>query len=344
MALYQEILQITLSHDYYTDGKSPDFAIIPLGDTAAILNRHRLLMRADQDAAHLLAPLVDGKVIITLDEIRVLHFGLELKNPAFSMFTDLPELANAYNQLSRPADTAGKIWTNKRPSFALVSAEGNVALAEQEVMQAEIILPVDIDTTETNVTFALKNSKNEIMWTAEYPVPQEGSAGRLQTTLDFSSVAAGLYNLEASSAPADKVKVLVGMEPCFRTLVLNLADNDLMLANEKPAPLKTYNVAFKSLKKKWGYHVTLTGANKAQNFKIVHSPDNGPAITFSDAVVEENAPTQKTIYIESKNAVQLQQASRSGLRLVKLSNNADVVENLPNPPPDLAEAHVRIRI
>lgn len=88
---FQQILNLTLSHYYYTSGYTSDFVIKPTATTKQILKKHRLLFRTTKHGFFIGC---DNRTMVMLPQIlseRTLSFTLTLKNKDFMNFTgELP--------------------------------------------------------------------------------------------------------------------------------------------------------------------------------------------------------------------------------------------------------------
>ncbi len=88
---YAILATVTLQHDYYADGASQDFEILPSADTAAALKGAGLLTKAVGNVLVILSKLDDtGATYIELPAGLKLRFYLQLSNPAFLNITNVP--------------------------------------------------------------------------------------------------------------------------------------------------------------------------------------------------------------------------------------------------------------
>jgi len=103
------LFRLRLAHPYYSDGRCADFSIVPTSATQGLLRNHRAVLKETADGIRVLAPLDDaGQSLIPLAQDAVFVFHLRLKNPDFTLFTDLADMAG----LNAP------LYTNATPGFS----------------------------------------------------------------------------------------------------------------------------------------------------------------------------------------------------------------------------------
>ena len=111
---YEPLLSISLNHNYYKDGFCHDFSVIPekyteimlkkapekyFGkDTETLLKNHRCLVKSKPNGINIFIPTDNKKSpIIQFPNDTQLSFDLRLKNPEFSLYTDLSQLLSNDN-------------------------------------------------------------------------------------------------------------------------------------------------------------------------------------------------------------------------------------------------------
>jgi hypothetical protein len=102
------ILDLRVTHTFYTDGTCPDLAIEPSAETARLLRNHRCVLGSSPSGVRVqtaLAPAT-GQPFLPLPADAVLRFHLVLQNRGFDLFTDL----GAVSALASP------LFTNAAPS------------------------------------------------------------------------------------------------------------------------------------------------------------------------------------------------------------------------------------
>ncbi len=95
---YEPLLSISLKHAYYKDGLCPDFTVTPKKDTETMLRNHRCILKPKLNGINIYIPTNQAKIpIIRFTNDTQLSFNLCLKNPEFSLYTDLSQLPGNSN-------------------------------------------------------------------------------------------------------------------------------------------------------------------------------------------------------------------------------------------------------
>lgn len=90
---HREVTALLLRHEYYADGRCPDFAIKPCAETARLLRNHRCLCGTSSDGVRILTQCnAMGQPFLPLPAEVTLRFELRLQNREFALFTDLTGL------------------------------------------------------------------------------------------------------------------------------------------------------------------------------------------------------------------------------------------------------------
>jgi hypothetical protein len=101
------ILNLGVTHSFYTDDRCPDIAIQPSDETARLLRNHRCVLGSGPSSVRIHTALDPSteQPFLPLPPHAVLRFHLEIENKDFGLFTDL----DAVNALSSP------LFTNAAP-------------------------------------------------------------------------------------------------------------------------------------------------------------------------------------------------------------------------------------
>lgn len=116
------IFTLRVTHDYYTDGRCPDFIIQPDKQTARIISKHRCLVKSLPDGIRLLTVVDKNQkpLIAQPDEVKF-TFHLRLQNPDFVLFTNLSDfndrLAPVYTNADLGAEDAGQLHLDSRTAW-----------------------------------------------------------------------------------------------------------------------------------------------------------------------------------------------------------------------------------
>lgn len=87
-ATYAILTTVTLQHDYYADGRCPDFELAPTAETAAVMKGLGILAKTVGNTLILLVQVkADGSTYLPLPQGQKLSFYLELANSSFMNYT-----------------------------------------------------------------------------------------------------------------------------------------------------------------------------------------------------------------------------------------------------------------
>lgn len=87
------LLELSVRHSYYPDGRCGDFAIEPSPETERLVRNHRLVLRERPDGLRVVAPVdTTGRPFITLAADVTFTWYLRLRNPDFALITDERDL------------------------------------------------------------------------------------------------------------------------------------------------------------------------------------------------------------------------------------------------------------
>jgi hypothetical protein len=87
---YAILATVSLQHDYYADGRCPDFEMSPSAETAAALKGTTILTKTIGNSLILLVKMDGEETFLSLPADLKLTFYLQLTNPAFLNFSNVP--------------------------------------------------------------------------------------------------------------------------------------------------------------------------------------------------------------------------------------------------------------
>jgi hypothetical protein len=153
---YAILATVTLQHDYYADGRSNDFEIIPSAATAAALKGAAILTRTIGNVLVLLVKVdEDGATYIDLPSDLKLTFYMRLSSPAFINITNIPYEPGSvfyFTNLHR-TEVGGTRYLNRRvPAFSNATAYAIGDMAEDGGSIFEAIKPVSPGSHATGET------------------------------------------------------------------------------------------------------------------------------------------------------------------------------------------------
>ena len=95
-------------HDYYREGKCPDFTIAPSPETVALLKGHKMRVIEGTNGFRVVTEVnADRTPFVTMNTGKKMVFWLILSNPAFESITELtqPDAGNAWFFSNEKTDT-----------------------------------------------------------------------------------------------------------------------------------------------------------------------------------------------------------------------------------------------
>lgn len=112
---YSALLEVVLSHSFYSDTLCPDLVVAPSPETARLLRGHRCLWSAVPSGLRVMTAQGDSsdRPLIPIAAGTVLRFHLELQNSDFALFTDLAAVSAlavpVFNNASLAAGQGGEL-------------------------------------------------------------------------------------------------------------------------------------------------------------------------------------------------------------------------------------------
>ena len=218
---YAAILDLRVTHSFYSDGKCPDLEVAPSDETAVLFGKHRCVLASSPSGVRVQTALDDttGLPFLPLPANAVLRFRLALANADFSLFTDL----DAVNALSSP------VFTNAAPP---AGSPGELTLVAGPTAPPGVFAEVEIHLNGWGVgagvsSFAVAFKARQWRW-AYYCVTDLAPNGGDLTIVDSSPSgttdvlvfsAANTTKLDEAPDPHDPIGVqLVGQYPAMRCL------------------------------------------------------------------------------------------------------------------------------
>ena len=324
---YLPFWDFNLSHTYYSDGRCPDFRIEPKADTVRLIRNHRFVLRPSPNGVRVLVSVGgDGEPFIPISEDALFAFRLYLRNPDFTLFTELSEHATV----------AAPLYTN-----AGLGAADIVQLAHASSQAV------------TSETFAVQSpSEAEPFTLGGYPSlgvqPPDMAVEGLVGTASVSSYDADGKIITVDSRGASKDS---GFTVTYETAPelgwgvfadIEIYNND-SLPDIPDGPGK-FELAFTTKKARWNYYVVTDKADSEFNIEdrddspLVFSNENRRDLSRepddSDDVANvlaDQYPDMRRIRFISDEPVAYSQQSRKSIHL---KMNGDSVGGvLPNPSP-----------
>jgi hypothetical protein len=152
---YAILATVSLQHDYYADSRCPDFEISPSAETAAALKGATILTKTIGNSLILLIKMDGAETFLSLPADLKLSFYLQLTNPAFLNFSNVPYLPGSAFYFTNLYGTSvgGNKYLNLRvPAFSNSTdyAIGDMVLDGGNIHEA--IKPVAAGSNPTSDT------------------------------------------------------------------------------------------------------------------------------------------------------------------------------------------------
>jgi hypothetical protein len=319
------LMDLHLTHPYYTDGRCRDFGIEPTLDTQSLLKNHRCVLKSVPHGVRILtAVAVPSTQFIPLQKGVTFAFQLRLQNPDFALFTDLTEMA----QTVAPLYTNAEMSPGNPVQLALVSRR---AWATEGFVVRQ---PAQEDC------FTLNGCPLAGLQPADFAVE---SLDPISNLTHYDATAKIITINSKTARSGDTFKVTYATEPqrarsVFAEVEIHHNDSLPEIAN---GPGK-FQVAFKAKSARWKYYL-IADRPDAQ----FHIEDKGASpIMFSDEnrtdlnqqpdptddlaqALAEQYPKMQRLRFVSDDLIPYRQEARKSIQL-RLNGN-QVAGALPNP-------------
>ena len=250
---FRTLFQVRFTHDFYATGTIPDMEVRPTEPALRVLAGHRALLRREPGgfSVHYSAT-EQGVPQIPFEAPVSLQFGLEMPNPSFPIFTELPPKAGSaihlFSNRESPSDLRSGEVTVTRGLLPSLAVPGGGATAELQ----------------------LRTPEGTVIFTESVPVKD----GVASSTFDLRGFAGGLYRFSAQGGEARWIYVRRGMGgPWFALLDLYFAPE--ALAGAAPAP--TLTLKFTARAVQWVYRLVLSQTAASTRYRIAQmDPAAGP--------------------------------------------------------------------
>ncbi|MCB0638304.1 MAG: hypothetical protein KDC54_16860, partial [Lewinella sp.] len=267
------MLQLSLWHDFHTDGRASELKLHPTSATAALMRRLdiRIVERGGQYAFFYGQSTEEGVPPASLWNAGfplLLNFGLIPESPNFSAYSDLPLSAEVEQRY---------FFTNQRPGSGEDSLTLSVAAevgAGDLVQSFPAIHSVALPAVRP-LTVQVTNAAGQL-------VMQDSITGQAQDNqpylLDLRNEDGGRYDMAITGEDqpsAEETRYLLqpnGLPPnCWGFIQLVLSDPflDEAATPEREAP--DYHLRFKSRATIWRYHLVNQNGLEYDDLKIVEN-------------------------------------------------------------------------
>lgn len=324
---FQQLLRVSILHDYYTDGLSPDFRIVPDENTRALLSRHQMVMRSNEARLSLMFRSVSEADLthaaIPLSTGDVMTFVMRLVRPEFFNFT---------NEL--PGRGKSLLFTNSNAYDDGEDADNILTASSVTVCGPSIPYTVPVDCQVT----AVLTDEAGATWYSETHLPYD--KGDREFTIALPPSAYGLYTLSLSGdiAPPDEKYFVEASLQFDRPFGL------IRIRNQAPDLLdyegdREYQIVFTSRESQWNYYLVVTNSTDPDLLKV---EDKSTIVEADQVEFEEvadlsgdelpallSADTTKVRLYRTVDPLTYRQKPRPKFSLLK--NETVLISDLPNP-------------
>ena len=320
---FKIILSLTLLHDYYTGGYSPDFVITPTTDTKRLLKSNRWLYG---NTAHGFFIGCDNLAMDMFSAVLVqkpvrLRFILRLKNPDFPNFTTLPSRSGS------------------KDIYYLHSQEGSQELAMETVALCPPVFtyqfPVSGDDS-TNLQVKDPDGTVRIDKTLQSSADQQ-----LSVSVNLEGHTPGLYRFMVSDQPDQNIYIT---DEAPGNGVFGLTEITLP-EDFNPEVSGKYQFQFNAKSSVWEYHLLFSKNYEEGHSFTINDTEGGVVFTEINAPPNYNKGSLSTFV--SQTPIPYREATKKGLQLIISPPGEDTdstFDHLPNPSANNPEPKVHLTV
>lgn len=236
------LIELSLRHAYYTDGRCADLLIVPSEETTQLLRNHRCVWGVTNDAVRIQVAVDDaGSPFLPFSANTTLRFALQLLNREFALFTDLTGLSGSSAQ-PLPLYTNAGLSAEANGQLQLSSSLSGGPRSRDVLAAVDIILPtIAAGSAWPSQSYHVKFAAKRTRW-AYYCVTDLSSSAEELSIVDASPAgttdllvfsAANRTNLETDPDLMDPTGVqLRAQYPSMRCV--RLISDDLVTCQQQP--------------------------------------------------------------------------------------------------------------
>ena len=325
------LLDLSVTHTYYTNGRCADVGLAPTPETLRLARKHQCVVRQRMGGLTVIAPVdSDGRVKIPFDDALTLSFQLRLTNSSIPLFTNLEGL------LREPAPLFTNASQVDRSELSLTSG----AAFESE----NLVVP----RSAPNVGMVLGGRPIEGIGPGHFAV---GGTDAIRVSA-YTAATRQLLLDTRHARPGESFTIRYPVQPSLERGVFANVDihttGVLPRAGESvPEAPRRFWIAFKAKQTKWAYYlVTDIIKPDAGTFRVIDGARAGAELHFSpanstelgettdppDAVADDLArryPSFRRVRFVSDETVPCREAARKNIALHL--NGDRLYSALPNP-------------
>jgi hypothetical protein len=330
---YRPLFTLEVTHTFYAE-RCLDFRFVYPSDTARWLSNGRVIARERDGMLYMLYEADEaGNPLVTIPAMTF-RIGLQLVNPYFSNFTELPDS-----------------FPGRRLRYRNAAAPGVLDAVTEIPFSAAVFSHVLTDAARP-VTVALTDEGGAVLQSEVV----EASDQRTAVSFDVRGHPSGVLTVE-ETFPASSNTVLYYLDPELQQLDA-AAIVEVTIDNAFYETPPAFQIAFVARTEALNYYVVATRYTPAE-FDLISVADQGFAddgraeigftkILPADFTPEEISPSlvsgsdDRLVLFKSGDLLARQEKSR---KRIQLSKNGDVlIANLPQPGADRAKAELIIHL
>ncbi|WP_437682248.1 hypothetical protein [Sorangium sp. So ce131] len=331
---YDTLLSLRIAHAYY-GGVCPDFDIVLPAETLRTLRGGRLLAKVLGGVLYVLFEADEGGAPVVSAAGAGLRIGLRLVNPYFSNYTAVPAELAAGTAWYRNGDAPGQL--DAPEGRALVGAVFSRALAR----------------AERPVTVTLKDSDGQALRAETVTAAND----RDDVSFDATGADPGPCSVEEDYGDGSPLTARCYIHPELQqTGVFAIVDLEIHASFYASAP--AFEITFDARQDTLRYYLVVSNYSIADFEQLtvadLGADDEGrPEVTFTRVAAAAFTPgelpaallaTGDSRLVLFRSQVPVARRQRA-MKKIQLSRNGDVlVEHLPQPGADQADAHLIIHV
>jgi hypothetical protein len=326
------LIDLNLTHTYYTDGRCRDFRIEPTPETQQLLKNYRCVLKSLPHGFRILIAVTDqGIPVIPLQKEITFAFQLQLQNPDFALFTDLTEIT----QMAAPLYTNAEVSPGTPGSLALVARRAWATerfVVRQPAPEDHFTLGGRPLAGRQPPDFVIETSSGSTVTLTHYDEAAKS------ITLNSSTLEIGdTFKLTYETTPQRARGIFAEVEIIYNNTTPEIATTPV-----------EFQLPFSAKKTRWKYYLVADKIGAPYYIKdtgtppILFSPKNRTDLNQQPDPVDEVAqalaaqyPKLQRLRFVSDEPIPCQQAARKSLQLrLKANgtpNDPQVAGALPNP-------------
>lgn len=329
---YKELFSIRISHNYYENGFTSDFSLVPLPQTQKLARQYKLIFRPTPDGIDVLSLMTgDNTPFLDLGNDNKLSFAMTLHNTDLLNITNLPG--------SPDSRQVYHIENTPEVGTSIVSREWTL-----------------VNPKSSRFTYACESEANEISLKSTGPFGEtqttrmHKNGNRFTANFDLHNKPEGKYILEATEdGQIREAEAVYVSEVLWKTRPFALVDiftNELNYDSKKK-----YYIKLTARKINWTYRINLSKDYTGSTISIKDERES-PEVLFK-LIGSNNKSKGKSLKFRSYQANRPNQKAKIAFNETPIGDFKLVIEKngtmteipgLPNPAIDQVKTEMHINI